>query len=162
MATNPRFEISSSSPDNAAFGYPNSHRGHYSTGGGGPNLERASSFRESHEGGVRAGTPGGAGPSFANAGNTFTHGELPPLSQVLSLEPIATGEQKYAKQSELRKATAAAMALIGDAHGGLQPKPIEQQGPEELKRIRASLIDNASRARLVIFFVQFNHPEQGW
>lgn len=147
MATNPRFEISSSSPDNAAFGYPNSHRGHYSTGGGGPNLERASSFRESHEGGVRAGTPGGAGPSFANAGNTFTHGELPPLSQVLSLEPIATGEQKYAKQSELRKATAAAMALIGDAHGGLQPKPIEQQGPEELKRIRASLIDNASRAR---------------
>eukprot|EP00250_Pteridium_aquilinum_P001186 c11393_g1_i1 orf=342-4457(-) len=147
MATSSRFENSASSPDNAGFGYANSHRSHYSTGGGGPNLERASSFRESHEGSGRAGTPGGAGSSFPNAGGAITHGELPPLSQVLSLEPIPTGEQRYLRQVDLRKATVAALALVEDVPPGGQQKPIEQQGPEELKRIKASLVDNATRAR---------------
>ncbi|MCO5572726.1 hypothetical protein L7F22_026485 [Adiantum nelumboides] len=146
MATNPRFEIASSSPDNAAYGYPSSHRSHYATGSG-PNLERASSFRESHEGSGRGGTSGGAGPAFLNSGNTISHGELPPLSQVLSLEQIAAGESKSSKQPELKRATAAALALVGEGQGGLQPKPIEQQGPEELKRIRSSLLENSSKAK---------------
>ncbi|KAI5076464.1 hypothetical protein GOP47_0008529 [Adiantum capillus-veneris] len=147
MATNPRFDIASSSLDNAAYGYPNSHRSHYSTGSGGPSLERVSSFRESHDGSGRGGTPGGAGPAFPNVGNVITHGELPPLSQVLSLEQIATGDSKSSKQPELKRATAAALALIGEGQGGFQPKPIEQQGPEELKRIRSSLLENSSKAK---------------
>lgn len=147
MATNPRFEITSSSPDNATYGYPNSHRSHYSAGSGGPSLERVSSFRESHEGSGRGNTSGGAGLPFSNAGNAVTHGELPPLSQVLSLEQMATGDSKSSRQPELRRATAAALVLVGEGHGGLQPKPIEQQGPEELKRIRSSLLENASKAK---------------
>ncbi|KAH7442035.1 hypothetical protein KP509_03G067900 [Ceratopteris richardii] len=146
MSTNPRFEISSSSPDNAAFGYPNSHRTHYSTGGGGPALERASSFRESHEGSGRSGIPGGAGSAFLNTG-AIPHEELPPLSQVLSLEQISPGDPKCLKQPELRRATAAALAVAGENHGASQSKPIEQHGPEELKRIRSSLLENSSRAR---------------
>ncbi|KAH7283596.1 hypothetical protein KP509_34G015100 [Ceratopteris richardii] len=147
MAANFRYDAGTSSPDNTAFSYPNSHRMHYSTGGVGPTLERPSGSREIHEGIGRNLSLGGAGQFYPNTSNALTHEDLPPLSQVLLLEQIAIGDSKYSKQPELRRAIAAALALIGEGHGGFQSKPIEKQSMEELKRMKNNLLENSSKAR---------------
>ena len=153
MAANPRFEINSGSPESAAaFGYSNPHRAHFSSGGTtGPNLERSSSSRENHDGSGRV-VPPGPGSSFPSPASASSHGDLLNMSHILSLELISSVEQKYARQLELRSATVAAMATVamatvGDAPANLQQKPLEQQGVEELKRIKLSLYENATRAR---------------
>ena len=147
MAANPRFEVASSSPESTGFGYSVSHRTHFASGTNGPSLERSTSLRENHDGSGRVVTPGGSGQTFTSPSSSNSLGELLPMSQVLSLEVISSGEQKYARQLELRKATVAAMAIVGEVNGNLQQKPLEQQGVEELKRIRLSLLENATRAR---------------
>jgi hypothetical protein len=149
MAANPRFEIGSGSPDSAAtFSYSNSHRAHFSTGGtGGPNLERSSSSRENHESSGRVVTPGGSGSGFPSPAAASGYGDFVTMAQILSLDLISSGEQKYARQLELRSATAAAMAMVGEAQGNSLQKPLDKQGPEELKRIKLSLHENAVRAR---------------
>lgn len=139
MAVNPRFEVSSSSPDGVPFGYSNMQRSHFT---GGPNPDRGSSFRDNHD--SRMVVQGVAGTSFPGSGSSG-RGELQSLCQILSLDLLSSGEHKYG----LRRAITAAVGLSDQdqMHGNLQPKSLEQQGSEELKRIKASLFENASRAR---------------
>lgn len=140
MAANNRFEISSSGPDGVQFGYSGTHRSHFS---GGPNLERVSSFRDSHDSRL---VIQGAGGNFPGSSG-LSHGELQPLSQVLSLEVVSSGEQKISRQLELRRAINAAVGMSGEdqMHGSVPSKSLEQQAPEELKRVRARRARERSR-----------------
>ncbi|KAJ7516526.1 hypothetical protein O6H91_22G061500 [Diphasiastrum complanatum] len=129
-----------------AHGGSNGHRGHVSNSLG---SERPGFFRDTHEGRSQmlGGSSGGRGVS---AGNTVSsHVELPPLSQVLVLEMISLGEQKFARQLELRRAINAAVGSSTDdpSLGSVQAKSLESLGIEELKRIKSSILDNISRAR---------------
>lgn len=102
---------------------------------GGASLDKSHSFRESHE-------PGRAAASSS-------HGELPPLTSVLFLEPITLTDPKLNRQVEFRRAMNAATGQQSDdpSLGSLQSKPLENCSPDEIKRVRSTLSDNVHRAR---------------
>lgn len=116
--------------------------GLHSNGGGPPHrtlgasLDKSHSFRESHE-------PGRA------AAASSSHGELPPLTSVLFLEPITLTDPKLNRQVEFRRAMNAATGQQSDdpSLGSLQSKPLENCSPDEIKRVRSTLSDNVHRAR---------------
>ena len=108
---------------------------HRSFGGG---LEKSHSFRESHDG--RA--SGGGGPSTS-------HGEGLPLTSVLFLDSIGLPNAKSAQQVELRRAMNAASGQGGEdpSLGSIQAKALENCSAEEIKRVRAGLMESVHRAR---------------
>eukprot|EP01018_Ginkgo_biloba_P012311 Gb_07255 [translate_table: standard] len=148
MAANSRFEISSSSPDGSNFnsGYSNGQRSHFSSAS---NLERSSSFRENLEN--RLLTAG----SNLHRGGTSAHGELLPLSQVLLLDLLSMGDQKHARQVELRRVINAAMGSVAEdpSSGAVQAKPLASLGGEELRRVKANVSDNSLKARERVKFL---------
>lgn len=114
--------------------------------GGGPphrtsvaSLDKSHSFRESHE----------PGRAAASGGLSSSHGELPSLTSVLFLEPITLTDAKSNRQVELRRAINAATGQQSDdpSLGSLQSKALENYSPDEIKRVRSTLSDNAHRAR---------------
>ncbi|CAM6115919.1 unnamed protein product [Calypogeia fissa] len=145
MASNPKLDSSSSSPDGVPYG---SQRSNYSNNS---NLERSGNNRDGHDGG-RLGLGAGGGVGAANTPGAGGGGgtELPPLSQVLLLEPLTVGEQRAGRHSELKRAINAAVGsvLVEDPSlGSVQSKPLEACGPEDLRRIKASLQDHVGKAR---------------
>lgn len=125
------------SPDASFYNTGGSHRNFNA------NLDKSHSFRDSHEGRHGAGSiPQGAGSS--------SNGELPPLSVVLSLDPISF-DNKPGRHLELRRAiNAACGSQVEDPSlGNIQAKPLGSLGIEDLKRVRLSLSDNASKARYI-------------
>ncbi|KAH9317385.1 hypothetical protein KI387_019154, partial [Taxus chinensis] len=138
MAGNPRFEISSNSPDGSNFTGYNGQRSHFSSAS---NLERSSSFRENIE--SRILTAGGNFPR----GSTSLHGEHLPLSQVLLLDTLSMGDQK--RQADLKKVTNSALGIVTEdpSLGPVQVKPLSSLGVEELKRVRMSVTENSVKAR---------------
>eukprot|EP00252_Welwitschia_mirabilis_P020272 TRINITY_DN4933_c0_g2_i1.p1 TRINITY_DN4933_c0_g2~~TRINITY_DN4933_c0_g2_i1.p1 ORF type:complete len:743 (+),score=182.55 TRINITY_DN4933_c0_g2_i1:445-2673(+) len=144
-ASNPRFDISSTSPDASTMtGYSNGQRNHFS---GASNLERSSSIRE----GADNRTVGGSNPP---RGTTSAHGDHVFLSQILSqvtsnvqcLDSVSTGDSKATRQVELRKATSAAVGVASE-DPTVQPKSLSSFGIEELKRLKSSVHELALKAR---------------
>ncbi|KAL3701802.1 hypothetical protein R1sor_019824 [Riccia sorocarpa] len=145
MASNPKLDTSSSSPDGVPYGSQRSNHSNIS------NLERSGNTRESHEGRMlvlgAAGAGGAVNSSGAGAGSAS---ELPPLSQVLCLGPLTLGDQRGSRHLELKRATNAALGPLASEDpqlGSLQSKPLETFGPDELKRLRSSLLERGKSAR---------------
>lgn len=112
---------------------------HRSFGGG---LEKSHSFREGHEG--RAGAGGG--------GASASHGEGLGLTSVLFLDSIGLPNAKSIVQVELRRVMNAASGAQGSEDpslGNIQCKALENCSAEEIKRVRAGLMESMHRARYV-------------
>lgn len=141
MAGSTRFELASSSPEGSAFGtsYPNAQRGMYSAA----SLDRSGSFRESIEN--RTLNPG---PAQSRGSGGALSGEIPSLSQYMSLEQMSLGEQKYTRTGELRRALNVSLGATSEEHLYIQSnKPIPPVSSEELKRFKASVFESSARAR---------------
>ncbi|KAL2650067.1 hypothetical protein R1flu_018195 [Riccia fluitans] len=145
MASNPKLDTSSSSPDGVPYGSQRSNHSNIST------LERSGNTRDNHEGRMlvlgAAGAGGAVNSSGAGAGSAS---ELPPLSQVLCLDTLTLGDQRGSRHLELRRATNAALGPLASEDsqlGSLQSKPLESFGPDELKRLRSSLVEQGKSAR---------------
>ncbi|GLJ55556.1 hypothetical protein SUGI_1193220 [Cryptomeria japonica] len=147
MAGTPRFEIPSSSSDGSNFpGYCNGQRGHFSTAS---NMERSSSFRENFDSRILT-----AGANFPR-GSTSVHGEHLPLSQVLLLDTLSMGDQKYPRYLELKRVTNAVVGNVAEdpSLGPVQSKQLCLLGPEELKRLKSCVTENSLKARERIKFL---------
>lgn len=141
MAGSSRFDISSSSPDGSNFtGYANGQRSHFLSSS---NLERSSSFRETLESRNLM-----AGPNLPRGGAS-SHGEHLPLSQVLLLDTLSMGDQKFIRQVELRRVINAAVGSQTEdpSLGAGHAKALASLGPEELKRVRTFVAENSLKAR---------------
>ncbi|KAH9303040.1 hypothetical protein KI387_014623 [Taxus chinensis] len=75
--------------------------------------------------------------------------EVLPLSQVLPLERLSLEYQKYVRQAELRAVIKDAVGIPSEilSLGTVQAMPLASLGPDELKRVQASVSDNHVRAR---------------
>lgn len=137
-----RFESSSASPDNSGFtgSYPNGQRGSYSS----VSLDRSGSFRESGESRMinsGASTPRGGGAST---------GDLPPVTQYLTLDPISIENQKYTRLGEARRAlgiTSFGSTAEDNSFGAAHSKPAPTVATEELKRFKTSVQDASLKAK---------------
>ncbi|OAE19903.1 hypothetical protein AXG93_1130s1560 [Marchantia polymorpha subsp. ruderalis] len=152
MASNPKLDTSSSSPDGVPYGSQRSNHSNTS------NLER-SGARDGHDNRMLVLGSGGAGAAVNSSGAGAGSGsELPPLSQVLSLTTLALGDQKGSRHLELKRAINAALGSLASEDpqlGNLQSKPLETFGTDELKRVRSSLVEHSKSARTVL--VNFNY-----
>ncbi|BBM97566.1 transcriptional adapter 3 [Marchantia polymorpha subsp. ruderalis] len=144
MASNPKLDTSSSSPDGVPYGSQRSNHSNTS------NLER-SGARDGHDNRMLVLGSGGAGAAVNSSGAGAGSGsELPPLSQVLSLTTLALGDQKGSRHLELKRAINAALGSLASEDpqlGNLQSKPLETFGTDELKRVRSSLVEHSKSAR---------------
>ncbi|KAK1288510.1 hypothetical protein QJS10_CPB19g00383 [Acorus calamus] len=106
-------------------------------------LERSGSFRESME--HRTLNPGSA---LSRGSGGALLGEIPPPSQYMALEQISLGEQRYPRSGELRRALGVSLAVTSEEHPFIQSnKPISPVPSEEIKRIKASVLETYARAR---------------
>ncbi|KAK1263287.1 hypothetical protein QJS04_geneDACA008488 [Acorus gramineus] len=114
-------------------------RGMYSAA----SLDRSGSFRESIEN--RTLNPG---PAQSRGSGGALSGEIPSLSQYMSLEQMSLGEQKYTRTGELRRALNVSLGATSEEHLYIQSnKPIPPVSSEELKRFKASVFESSARAR---------------
>ncbi|CAK9170050.1 unnamed protein product, partial [Ilex paraguariensis] len=140
MAGNERFELaSSSSVWGFTANYPDGPRGSFS----GPNFDRSGSFKESAESRMF-----GSGMGTSRGSGSLT-GDLPPFRQSLMLEPIVMGEQKYTRSGELRRVLGISVGCTSEdnSFGATHLKPSPAVAMEDLKRVRASIIDTSIKAR---------------
>ncbi|KAL8166714.1 hypothetical protein V2J09_008213 [Rumex salicifolius] len=138
MSGNMKCELSSGSPQDSGFAgsYVNGSRGAHQAA----NLDRIGSFRENISGRVFS---SGASISKGKAG------DLPPISQCLSLDPITLGDQKYTRNGELRRALGYSFGSASEENsiGAAHSKPAPVLGVDDLKRFRASIQDGNDKAR---------------
>jgi hypothetical protein len=142
MASNPKLDSSSSSPDGVPYG---SQRSNYSNSS---NVERSGNNRDGHDGGRSGLGTGGVG--VVNASGGGGGGEVPPLSQVLYLETLSVTERRAGRHSELKRAINAAVGTVSvedPSLGSVQSRPLEAFGPEDLRRVKASVIEDLNRVR---------------
>ncbi|KAL8159657.1 hypothetical protein V2J09_001194 [Rumex salicifolius] len=138
MAGTAKFELSSVSPEDLGFAgsIANGTRGAHL----GASLNRFGSFRESSN-----------GRSFSS-GAVMSKGkisDLPPLSQWLILEPFITGDQKYSRSTELKRALGFSFGNISDDNffGAAHSKTTPTLSIDELKRFRGTVLDGNDKAR---------------
>jgi len=141
MAGNVRYELSSASPEELGFtgSYSNGQRGSY------PNasFDRSGSFRESSESRMFS---SGASTPRASASPARS---MCPLTQHLSLDPVTMGDPKYARTGELKRAFGISVgsATEDNSFGAAHSKPPPAVDVEELKRIRAGVLDDYRKSR---------------
>ncbi|XP_031115676.1 uncharacterized protein LOC116019553 [Ipomoea triloba] len=75
-------------------------------------------------------------------------GEMPPLSQCLTLDQIKMGDQKYPRSGELRRVLGISVGstLEDNAFGATHLKTSPPVSTEEVKRLRANLADTCGKA----------------
>ncbi|KAF9676557.1 hypothetical protein SADUNF_Sadunf08G0014400 [Salix dunnii] len=141
MAGNARYELSSASPEELGFtgSYSNGQRGGY------PNasFDRSGSFRESSE--SRMFSSGASTPrASASPARSMT-----PLAQYLLLDPVTMGDPKSNRTGELKRAFGISLgsATEDNSFGAAHSKPPPAVDVEELKRIRAGVLDDYRKAR---------------
>ncbi|XP_031282718.1 uncharacterized protein LOC116141341 [Pistacia vera] len=139
MAGNVRFESSSASPEDLASSgnYPNGQRGIYS-------LDRSGSFLEGSESRMFSSV------SSMSRGMATPTGDVPSLSQWLTLDPITMVDQKYTRLGDLiRKALGPSLGTTAEenAFGAAHAKPPLAVATEELKRFKANVLDGSNKAR---------------
>ncbi|GLT57049.1 hypothetical protein SLA2020_300510 [Shorea laevis] len=140
MAGNLRFESSSASPEEYAFGnYQNGQRGNYP----GASLDRSGSFRDSGESRMFN--------SMTNMsrGSAASMADVPPLSQCLALDPITMGDKKFIWSRELRRVLEISLGSTSEDNSFKTshmktPPPLDT---EELKWIRDSIFDASMKAK---------------
>lgn len=140
-----RFESSSASPDDSGFSgsFPNGQRGSYPSA----SLDRSGSFRETGE--SRESRMFNSGASTPRSCTAST-GDLPPVTQYLTVDPITIENQKYTRLGELRRA----LGIISfgstaedNSFGAAHSKPAPTLATEELKRFKASVQDACNNAK---------------
>ena len=159
MAGNARFESPSASASEPGFSgtYSNGKRGTHSVAAG-PNLDRSGSFREGAESRLSS-----SGIAVSRGGNsaTVSSGNLPPLSQCLSLEPIVMGDRKVDRSAELRKVMGLFVGSTTEENSSgvavsAQAKPAPSVAvAEDLKRFRLSVADTCITARYFLYLHTF-------
>ncbi|XP_038688946.1 uncharacterized protein LOC119988101 isoform X2 [Tripterygium wilfordii] len=141
MAGNVRFNSNSVSPDDLAYAanYPDGQRVNYPNAG----LDRSGSFRESAENRMFS---YGASTSRACASSS---GDLPRLTQCLTLDPISLGDQKYTRLCEVRRVLGISLGSSSEENsfGAAHTKFLPPVATEELKRFKASVLDASLKAR---------------
>ena len=141
MAGNARYELSSASPEELGFtgSSSNGQRGGY------PNasFDRSGSFRESSESRMFS---SGASTPRASASPARS---MVPLTQYLSLDPVTMGDPKCTRTGELKRAFGISLgsATEDNSFGAAHSKPPPAVDVEELKRIRAGVLDFYRKAR---------------
>eukprot|EP00258_Populus_trichocarpa_P046232 XP_024462251.1 uncharacterized protein LOC7490896 isoform X2 [Populus trichocarpa] len=141
MAGNVRYDLSSASPEELGFtgSFSNGQRGSY------PNasFDRSGSFRESSESRMFS---SGASTPRASASPARSMG---PLTQHLSLDPVTMGDPKYTRTGELKRAFGISLgsATEDNSFGAAHSKPPPAVDVEELKRIRAGVLDDYRKSR---------------
>ncbi|KAJ6349886.1 hypothetical protein OIU78_006136 [Salix suchowensis] len=141
MAGNTRYELSSASPEELGFtgSYSNGQRGGY------PNasFDRSGSFRESSESRMFS---SGASTPRASASPARS---MAPLTQYLLLDPVTMGDPKCTRTGELKRAFGISLgsATEDNSFGAAHSKPPPAVDVEELKRIRAGVLDDNRKAR---------------
>lgn len=151
MASNARFESPSASSSEPVFSgsYVNGKRGTV-----GSNLDRSGSFREGSESRVF-----GSGFAVSRGGNSVGSGNLPSLSQCLSLDPIPMGDKKNDRSVEIRRVMG---LFVGSANeenspGAVVPAHSKSSPPvvvaEDLKRLRSSVVDTCNTARYFLLLM---------
>ncbi|KAL8050498.1 hypothetical protein ABFS82_06G085900 [Erythranthe guttata] len=138
MDGNTRFELMSASPDSNFVGnYQNGQRG-YSA----PTLGRSSSFREGSESRNM-----GSG-KLNSRGSATSSGDMPALSQCLTLEQFPTGDLKNARAVDLKRVLGFSVGSNSEENsfgiGHLKSSP--PAAVEELKRLRANVADTCIKA----------------
>jgi hypothetical protein len=138
MSGNARYELSSASPEELGFtgSYSNGQRGSYPSA----SFDRSGSFSESRMFSSGASTPrASASPARSMA----------PLAPYLSLDPVTMGDQKYTRTGELRRAFGISLgsATEDNSFGAAHSKPPPAVDVEELKRIRAGVLDDYRKSR---------------
>ncbi|XP_062091766.1 uncharacterized protein LOC133797755 isoform X2 [Humulus lupulus] len=143
MAGSVRFESSSASPEDLGFtgSISNVQRGSYLNA----SLDRSGSFRESGE--TRMFSSGASTPRASTA----LIGDLPPVTQYLTIDPITIESQKYTRLGELRRA----LGIISfgstaedNSFGAAHSKPAPAVATEELKRFKANVQDASNKAKI--------------
>ncbi|KAI3809265.1 hypothetical protein L1987_25236 [Smallanthus sonchifolius] len=147
MAANARFESPSVSSSEPVLSGPYSNG---KRGTAGPNLDRSGSFREGTESRMFSSgfvvTRSGGSASVAS-------GNLPALTQCLSLEPIQIGDRKTDRSVELKRVMG---IIVGsttkeNSSGVAVPAHSKPSSPlsvaEDLKRLRSSVVDTCNTAR---------------
>lgn len=133
-----RFETCSASPEEFAFGgnYTNGQRGSYT----GASLDRSGSFREDSESHV-------FGSISSSRGSATSMGDLPPLSECLTLDFIKMGDQKCIQSVELRRLLGISFgsSVEDNSFGAAHSKP--PVATEDLKRFKATVRDASDKAR---------------
>lgn len=142
MVGNPRSELASSITEGSSLtaAFCNGQRGSYS----GASLERSGSFRESIDSRVLSSGVGGN-----KTISPVTSAETPSPSQVLILDFLSLGDQKYPRAGELRRVIG--VSLEDHSFGVVQSKPLTPAAAEELKRFKASVSETTSKARSIPF-----------
>ncbi|KAJ6727428.1 hypothetical protein OIU79_005334 [Salix purpurea] len=141
MAGNTRYELSSASPEELGFtgSYSNGQRGGY------PNasFDRSGSFRESSESRMFS---SGASTPRASASPARS---MAPLTQYVLLDPVTMGDPKCTRTGELKRAFGISLgsATEDNSFGAAHSKPPPAVDVEELKRIRAGVLDDYRKAR---------------
>ncbi|XP_044479034.1 uncharacterized protein LOC123206008, partial [Mangifera indica] len=139
MAGNVRFESSSASPEDLASSgnYPNGQQGFYS-------LDRSGSFREGSESRMFSSV------SSMSRGMATSTGDVPSLSQWLTLDPITMGDQKYIRLGDLISkvlGTSIGTTAEDNAFGAAHAKPPPAVATEELKQFKANVLYGSIKAR---------------
>ncbi|XP_057979002.1 uncharacterized protein LOC131165336 isoform X2 [Malania oleifera] len=91
----------------------------------------------------------GSGTGISRGSSLLT-GDLPSLSQCLMLEPITMVDQKYTRSGELRRALGISFGSTAEnnSFGAAHSKPTPPVATEEIKRIRTSVADTCSKAKV--------------
>ncbi|XP_038710582.1 uncharacterized protein LOC120005165 isoform X2 [Tripterygium wilfordii] len=141
MAGNARFDSNSASPEDLAYAvnYPDGQRGNYLNAG----LDRYGSFRESTE--SRMFNSGAS----TSRGSASSSGDMPPITQCLTMDPISLGDQKYTQLGEVRRVLGISHGNTSEENsfGAAQTKFLPPVATEELKRFKASVLDASVKAR---------------
>lgn len=146
MASSSKFELSSGSPDGLM--YPSGQRGSYVAA----SLDRSGRFREGMENRVSV------LPGMSRSGSSLSHADMTSLLQSLPLDAKAVAaDLKPPRQGELKRLIAGALGISVDDSSPLtlSGKALPSSSQDELKRIRANLLDNLNRARYFFFFFLF-------
>ncbi|XP_030488998.2 uncharacterized protein LOC115705726 isoform X1 [Cannabis sativa] len=143
MAGSVRFESTSASPEDLGFtgSYSNVQRGGYLNA----SLDRSGSFRESGE--TRMFSSGASTPRASTA----LIGDLPPIAQYLTIDPITIENQRYTRLGELRRALGIiSFGSTGEdnSFGAAHSKPAPSVATEELKRFKANVQDGSNKAKI--------------
>ncbi|XP_031500571.1 uncharacterized protein LOC116264464 [Nymphaea colorata] len=138
MASGGRFDPASGSPKGSTFptSYSDGLRSSFAAG----SLDRSSSF---HEGSDSRMT--GSGSTISGDASSYVE-----LSQWLNLDSLSTGDQKFTRLGELKKASniSSIMLMEDDSFGtALHSKPLCPPLLEDLKRLKSSIIESSIRAK---------------
>ena len=137
MAASSKFDMSSSSPDRPLY----AQRASYTAA----SLDRSGSFRENMENPILSSLP-----SMSRSSSSVSQGDVMNFLQCLWFDPkLMFADHKFSRQVDFKRLTSAALGFPVDdsPSGSSKGKPLPSPSPEELKRLKAGLLESSIKAR---------------